>query len=365
MKLEIRTDVLKSGIAKIQHCLKDKSDQNPVLEHFLFEIKNKTLVIKATDTILTAIWFTAVDTEDTFSFSILGKSLVPLISSLDGEKVTLEFNLDTKGIKLTCSNYEWESSSGLIEDFPNIEIPLSLKEINLPNNFVTMLKSVFFSIHNKTDKVDLNSLCMDLNKDNSGNLSLISTDRARLSCAIYPITETEILRFVIPKASISEIIRLHPTVMLYSKDIKKIYFKTQDEFGTTIFQSLLNNALYPDIYGYLTKGFEDVKTTSVKKDDFIKVLKRIKLASDEEKRSALIDIQSDKMIFSAVSSRSKAKEILEVTGTETFKFDGNIDYLLEYLTLETSEQVAFKVVGKKCLIFDKENYRHVLSIKEA
>jgi len=363
MKLEIHKDKLKEIVGVLRSSL-SKGGIEPIYEHLLFEIKDKVLTVKSTDTKMATVFYCSIDNEDNFSFSLHGGTLSSVLASLDEDIVNLEYDSKTNDIKLTCGKYNLDSSSGDTLDFPTISIPKSLKVVKLPETFTTMLKSVSFSIGEDITKKDLNSLCMDINKDNSGRLSLISTDRIRLSYSSILIDETDTTRFIIPLNSVKEIEKFEPTHMMYGPEKQRIYFTKETSLGTFIFQTVLTNAVYPDIYTYLTEDFGEGKIIKMKRRDIIRVLKRVGLTSDKLNKCGTIDFNNGHLILSALSASSKSKEEIDIEspdGTPN-SFSINIGYVMDYLNQETRDEVDIKVINNSCLVFDKENYRHVLAV---
>jgi len=363
MRLEINKDNLKEIVSMLRNSL-SKGGIKPIFEHFLFEIENKKLTIKATDTRMASIFSCDVTSEDNFAFTLHGSTLASLLATLDGDLLVFEYDSANEDVKMTCGNYSLDASSANPLDFPSIQLPEELKEISLPKDFVGMLKSVSFSIGADISKKDLNSLCMDINKDNSGNISLVSTDRIRLSYSSTPTEEKDTARFVIPRSSVTEIEKFEPETMLYGPDKQRIYFRKKTSAGTYIFQTVLTNAVYPDIYTYLTDDFGAGKIITMKRRDILRVLKRIRLTSDKLNKSGTVDFGNGAMVLSALSASNKSKESIEMEALEgnPDSFSINIDYVMDYLNQETDDSINIKVIENSCLVFDKDNYRHVLAV---
>jgi len=363
MRLEIHKDRLKEVVGTLRNSL-SKGGIKPIYEHFLFEVENKILTIKATDTKMAAIFTCGTENEDNFSFTLHGPTLASLLSSLDDDNLIFEFDSVTNDVKLTCGKYKLDASSGDSAEYPRITIPQDLKEVKLPENFISMIKGVIFSIGTDPSKKDLNSMCMDINKDKSGKLSLLSTDRSRLSYSASDIEEKDPSRFIIPLSSVKEIEKFEPTHLRYGTAKQRIYFIKETPTGTFIFQTGLTNAVYPDIYKYLTDDFVEGKNIKLKRRDILRVLKRIRLTSDKLNKSGTIDFADGSMTLSALSASNKSKEELTVEAPEgnPESLSINLDYVLDYLNQETAEDVSIKVIENSCLIFDKDNYRHVLAV---
>jgi len=363
MRLDINKNKLKEITGVLRNSL-SKGGIKPIYEHFLFEVKDKTLTVKATDTKMASIFYCPVDNEESFSFTLDGGTLSSLLSTLDDDELSLEYNSTTRDVSLTCGKYNLDASSLDPAEFPTITIPASLKVVTLPDSFITMLKSVSFSIGADISKKDLNSLCMDINKDNSGNLSLVTTDRIRLSYSSIPIDEKDSTRFIIPLNSVKEIEKFEPTHMMYGPEKQRVYFTKETPMGTYTFQTVLTNAVYPDIYTYLTEDFGDGKVIKMKRRDIVRVLKRVGLTSDKMNKSGTMAFENGHLILSALSASNKSKEEIDIEAPEGTpdSFSINIGYVMDYLNQETRDDVDIKVIDNSCLVFDKENYRHVLAV---
>lgn len=364
MRLEFYKENLKEIVSILRSSL-SKGGIKPIYEHLLFDIKSKKLTIKATDTKIASIFYCNVICDGDFSFTMNGANLASLLATLDDDKLFFDYNSTTNDVRLTCGKYKLDASSCDVTEFPNISIPKNLKTIKLPEYFLKMLKSVSFSIGDDVSKKDLNSLCMDINKEGSGKMSMVSTDRIRLSFSSAKVEEgLEEVRFIIPKNSVEEIEKFDPSHMMYGPDKQRIYFNKETASGTFIFQTVLTNVVYPDIYTYLSADFEDGKVIKMKRRDILRVLKRVRLTSDRQNKSGTLDFSDSLMTLSALNASNKSKEEIEVQtingNPESFSI--NIDFLMDYLSQETEEDIEVKIIGNSCLVFDKENYRHVLAV---
>ena len=71
---------------------------------------------------------------------------------------------------------------------------------------------------------------------------------------------------------------------------------------------------------------------------------------------------NNSFLSSLGSSSNKSKEVIDISTEGEGEFSFSFDFVTDYLSQENDENICFKYVPYKCLIFDKENYRHVLSI---
>lgn len=366
MIFQINKDTLKKGVSKLKNTLA-KDSPRPITKHFLFEVKDKTLTMKSTNNSVSSVWTTKVDSEDSFAFTIPGDTFTSLISTLEHDVVTFDYSTATKDVKVTCGKYTWDASSGDVTEFPNITVPEDLEEVILPTEFQNLLRSVSFSISNDVTKMDLSSLCVDINRDKEGHVNLLSTDRIRLSCASFNLVlaSKNHIRFLIPRASLSEVMKFEPTKMSFDKDLRKVYFTQEDPTGTYTFQTVLANTVYPDIYTYLNGDFsKESELIQIQKQDLLRALKRTIITSD--KNIGRFTFNRGNLSIATLNeiNTSKSKEFLEINYNldNEITFSLNVNHLIDYLSQETLDVISFRIVGGKCLVFDKANYRHVLSV---
>lgn len=366
MIFQINKDTLKKGISRLKNTLA-KDSPRAVTKHYLFEIKDKKLTIKSTNNSVSSVWTTSVDSAEDFSFTVPGDTFTSLIGTLENDVVNFDYSPLSKDVAVTCGKYTWDASSGDVTEFPNIKVPEDLAEITLPADFQNLLRSVSFSISNDVTKMDLSSLCVDINKDKEGRINLLSTDRLRLSCASFNLDtgKKKHIRFLIPRNSLSEVMKFEPTRLGFDKDLRKAYFTQEDPTGVYTFQTILANTVYPDIYTYLSGDFfGNSEPVQMQRHDLVRALKRTLITSD--KNIGKFTFSKGNLSISTLNetNTSKSKEFLEAgynLDTEV-TFSVNVNYLLDYLTQETLDIVSFRVVNGKTLVFDKDNYRHVLSV---
>jgi len=366
MIFQINKDTLKKGISRLKNTLA-KDSPRPIIKHFLFEIKDKILTVKSTNNAVSSVWTTSIEATEDFSFTVPGDTFTSLIATLEHDVVSFDYAPMSKDVTVTCGKYTWDASSGDVTEFPNIKVPEDLQEIVLPLDFQSLLKSVSFAISNDVTKMDLSSLCFDINKDKEGVVNLLSTDRLRLSCASFNavIGSKEHIRFLIPRNSLSEVMKFEPTKIGFDKELRKAYFTQEDPTGVYTFQTVLSNTVYPDIYTYLNGAFSgESDPVQMQRHDLVRALKRTLITSD--KNIGKFTFSKGKLFISTLNetNTSKSKEFLEAgynLDTDV-SFSVNVNHLLDYLSQEPLDTVSFKVVNGKCLVFDKDNYRHVLSV---
>jgi len=362
MVFNIRRDNLKGAVLLLRSVL-EKDDNNPLYLHFLFELKDKKIKVTSTNGRYSLIWERDVDSYEEVKFTIPGITLGNLVATLDSDIVSFNYNEKTKDVKLTCGTYVWETASGVVADFPIVSIPSSLKEILLPRRFNSMLKDVFFSISDDKDKVDCNSLCIDL-CDKENKISLYSTDRHRLSLSHCEYEIDTPFRFLIRKKAVSKIMKLEPTTMCFSqsKDINSVYFKKEDEMGSFVLQTVLTDALFPEIHSYLGNAYSDAQILTIPhKSNFVRICKRMRLTTDPIKKECVLSIKDNELSLISGGDYNKSLDVFEVKSNITKSFQLNLDYLLEYLNLELNEEISLKVAAT-CVIFNKRDYRHFLAM---
>lgn len=365
MFFSVHKEKLKDGLNRIRNSLASGS-VNILLEHFFFDVNDGNLSVTATNINTYTVWETRVESEGNFSFTVSGSNFCSLVSSLDNDKIKFIFDKEENKVTLICGKYTWESISGEIKNYPKINIPENYEEHVLPQNFNNLLKKVFISISKDSAKTDLNSLCIEFNKDSNKKIKLIATDKYRLSCASIPFDDfEEYFQIILPRDSVSEIIKLSPTTFFMNENKNQIFFRYESPSGKFTFKTSTSNAVYPDISAYIDNEFKK-DFIHLKKSDLISSLKRIKIVTEKLEKISTVEFLNKKIIFSTENISSKAKEELPFSydGEEILNpFKVKVDFLLDYLGEEEGDKVSFKLIEGMCLVFEDKETRHVLAIE--
>ena len=92
----------------------------PILENFLFEIKDGTLNITASDLQTTIITTLDVETEEDCNVAVPAKMLVETLRNLPEQPVTFTIDLDSYSIEISSDNGRYKLTGENATDFPKV-----------------------------------------------------------------------------------------------------------------------------------------------------------------------------------------------------------------------------------------------------
>jgi len=168
--------------------------------------------------------------------------------------------------------------------------------------------------------------------------------------ALYSIKQEnqELLEFIIPKKSISEIRKLFSNEFEVFYDNINLIIKS--EFIT--FWTKLINGKFPDYKRIVPGGFKTKITLN--KNNFVNAIKKINIISNEVK----LTIDNSKIYFESISNESfEAKTDIDiVSNINNFTFAVNSRFLLDFCNVVDNDEIL--------LCLNDENVPFVLKEKE-
>lgn len=129
MKFKINSKVLEKLLSKIIPAVPSRTPM-PVLENFLFDIKEGSLTVCATDLEISLRSSLNVAADENIKIVVPARLLYDIIRSLDDTQITFETESNSK-IKLTSDNGLYNLSYSPSEDFPDIVEVSREKEVVL------------------------------------------------------------------------------------------------------------------------------------------------------------------------------------------------------------------------------------------
>ncbi len=148
MRFIVSTSTLLKQLQAVSGAL-SSSTVLPILENFLFQIKDGKLTISATDLQTSMTTFLPVETQENGRIAIPSRILLDTLKSLPEQPVT--FSVDDKTfaieIKAGDGNYKLSGENG--EDFPKIPVVENASSVNLPASVLAeAINKTIFAVSN-------------------------------------------------------------------------------------------------------------------------------------------------------------------------------------------------------------------------
>ena len=333
----------------------DKKSVVPILSHVLLDFNANGLTVKATDLDHSIIEKIPAQADTYGVVAVPAGTLCDVLRKIP-DKVTVEFSLIEKGEKLqvVAGRSKFELSTLSSEDFPQISVLENSCHFNLKaadlNKLITRTK---FSISPEENRHNLNGIFLHKEDD---MLKAASTDGHRLSVSAIPLKAKESIQGVI--ISRKTVLEVKKLLDVTEGEVVVTFTANQVQFslGNVLFIAKLVDGNFPDYKRVIPST--DVSFFTVKRSDFIEVVDRVAVISDDKGRAIKLEANKNSLSCYVANSRvGSGKDEVDIT------YDGddwvagfNSSYLLD---------VAQTLQGEQLKVYVKESLAPILIVDES
>ncbi len=342
MKLEILQENFNSALTLVCRILSAKP-QLPILSHILLEAKNGKLTLTSSNQEITITTEIGAKIISDGAITIPGRTLLEIVSSLSAEKITLEVEESTVGLK--AGGFKASINGTSAKEYPSLIPSVSPKEPSLTipaKQFKDLISKTVFSCASDEGRAVLTG---ELFKLIDGRLTVATTDGFRLSVVQQEETVKDWkTSVVIPAKTMVEVEKILTDSKAGKVDIilleetNQIYFNAGD---IKIYSSLITGT-FPD-YEKIIPAKSLFKIV-IEANELVKA---VRLASVFARESAnIVKFQTSNLPAGEAGFKLKisanAPEVgdnesevdVKVEGemTEEFSIAFNFHYLLDFLS---------------------------------
>lgn len=350
MKIHLEKNLLEKELSKIIRAVSSKTPL-PILSHILLKTEKENILnIYATDLEIGIQTSLNIQVLKEGSFCIPAKIFTEIINQLEEEEIVIEKKENF--VELRTNNKIYKINILSEEDFPKIPQPGDLPTLVIKQNQLKeLLKECVFSASSEEEtQAVLTGVLVYLKGQ---ILTLISTDGRRLSKVenklkeIFPKEE----KFIVPSRSLFELIR----ILEDNKEEVKIYTNPYQVFfqiGKILFYSRMIEGQYPSYEKVIIKKNEVNISFNIKREEFLKSLKRISILACERENPNLVkfSIEKEKLVItSSTQDLGNAYEEIEIKNKkgDNLKISFNSKYIIELLNNLKEEEVEFNLKNEK------------------
>jgi len=316
MEFKINSKILEKLLTKIIPAVPSRTPM-PILENFLFEIKDGLLTVYATDLEIALKSSMNIVAEENMRLVIPARLLFDIVKSL--QDMTVKFEITSNGkVSLQTDTGVYTVSYLLPEEFPDVpSFPQvsdndSLSEITISG---AELKRAIDQTSFAMSKEDMRPAMMGTLFDFSENgLRFVTTDGHRLVNLLKKNIKGSVAeQYIIPERAISVLSKI-----LDEREVRLILSKTHIAFRVSDLEFItrLIGQKYPDFNSVIP--LENENKLKIKAGDLISVIKRMLLFSPTSSRKVKFSITKNNIEISAedIDQGSFAKEnvMCEYTG---------------------------------------------------
>lgn len=312
----------------------------PILEDFLFDIREGKLLATATDLDTTMSVEMEVDAKENFKIAIPAKILLDSLKALPEQPITIAIDEQTNAIEMTTDNGKYKLSGENSADFPKEPVADDTDEINISSNVLSNgIQKTLFAVSSDELRIAMTGVFFQL--DDNG-LTLVATDAHKLvKFNRSDINAANPSSFIVPKKALN----LLKSILSNNETTVSILYNKSNAFFT--FDNIklicrLIDAKYPDYNAVIPK--ENPNLLTLNKDDLHASLRRTSIFSNKTTHQVVLKLAGSEMSVSAqdldFSNEASEKLICEYQGNP-MEIGFNAKFLIEMLaTLDAQEIVV-------------------------
>ena len=359
MKISCTQENLNQGLFVVSH-LATKSTALPILNNILFQVKNKTIKLSATNLEIGINCTIRGKVEQDGEFTVQSRLLADYVGFLPKEQIDLKAPNETKEgqdqiLSVSCKNHATKIKGQPAIDFPVIPtIEKSNPYVLNCQDFRQAVSQVIFAVSVNETRPEINGVFFNFF---NGKLTLAATDSYRLAEKIIdldPKSTDKEKKVIVPVKTLQELLRIlggfKDPAAISNIDSVKIYISENQilfSLGDIELISRLVEGQYPDYQQIIPK---EAKTTSiVEGSELIKATKTTSLFTRSGIYDVSLEFSPDK---NEVVVNSANNQLGESTSRLTSESSGekngivvNYRYLLDGLQNINSDQVEISVIN--------------------
>ncbi|HUX60455.1 MAG TPA: DNA polymerase III subunit beta [Ignavibacteriaceae bacterium] len=347
MEFKVNSKTLEKLLSKIIPAVPSRTPM-PILENFLFEIKDGLLTVCATDLEISLRSSINVSADENKKMVIPARLLYDIIRSLGDTQIHFETETNSK-IKILTDNGVYNIGYYSPEDFP--AIPNVSGEFEIIINGSDLKKAIdqtAFAMSKEDMRPAMTGTLFEFTNE---GLRFVTTDGHRLVKFIYKEIKTnKDEQYVVPERAISVLSKI-----LNENDVKIFLSKTNISFQTNDMEFItrLIGEKYPSYSSVIP--IENENILKVKTNDLLSSIRRMLLFSASNSKQVKFSINKNLLEVSAEDidhgSNAKEKVFCEYSG-ESMDIGFNTSYVNDILSHVGDEDVIFKLHSptKACII---------------
>lgn len=338
MDFKINSKVLEKLLSKIIPAVPSRTPM-PILENFLFEIKDGSLTVSATDLEIALRSSINITAEKNMKMVVSARLLYDIIRTLDDALIS--FSIDAKGkMKINTDKGVYNLSYSPSEDFPDMPSVSKEKEVVINGtDLKKALDQTAFAMSKEDMRPAMTGTLLEFSQE---GLRFVSTDGHRLVKFINKMFVSDVQeQYIIPERAISVLLK-----SLGDQDVKIYLSKTYASFhiNELEFITRLIGEKYPAYNSVIPMENENVLT--VNRTELLSTVKRMMLFSNSNSKQVKFSITGNALDVSAedIDHGSDAKEtiVCEYNG-DPMEIGFNTTYVNDILSHLEGEQVTFKL----------------------
>lgn len=314
----------------------------PILENFLFEIKENILTISATDLQTSMITSLGIEAKEDGRIAIPAKILVETLKTLSDQPISFSVNSDNYAIEISAGDGKYKLSGENAEDFPKIPTVEEAAAVSMPSRVLAdAINKTLFAVSGDELRPAMTGVFCQLSPEGS---TFVATDGHKLvRYNRKDIQSAGLSTLILPKKALGLLKSSLPgedTEVSMEYNATSAFFK----FGETSLICRLIDERYPD-YEAVIPQVNPSKLT-IDRVLFLNSLRRIVIYANKTTHQVRLKIVGSELYISSedLDFANEAHERLSCQFEgEDMEIGFSARFLIEMLNILDSEEVVLEM----------------------
>jgi DNA polymerase-3 subunit beta len=341
MKFIVSSSVLLKNLQLISGVI-NPSNTLPILDDFMFELKDKKLIITASDLETTMSVNVALDMADeTGVVTIPAKLLLDTLKTFANVPITVSIDKETLMIELSAGEGKFKLSGHKSDEFPLTPVIEEATSIKVSSG---VLKKAFnktlFATGNDELRPVMSGVFCELSPE---DMTFVATDAHKLVRYRRTDAHTEAAAsFILPKKPLNQLTNILPEDITVDIDYNQT--NASFTFENVNLVCRLIDGRYPNYEAVIPK--DNPNTLTIERSPFISAIKRVALYANQSTNQVRLKIGGKELTLSAedIDYANEAKERLTCSyDGEDIEIGFNSKFLLEMLNNLESDMIKLEM----------------------
>lgn len=314
----------------------------PILENFLFEIKDNTLTISATDLQTSMVTSLPIEAKEEGRVAMPSKILIDTLKTLPDQPVAFSVDTNTLAIEISAGDGKYKLSGENADDFPKIPTVENVSMVKIAGAALAeAINKTIFAVSNDELRPAMSGVYVQLNEQ---NITFVATDAHRL--VRYRRTDVgaeKATSIILPKKALHLLKSSLPTD---DTEVSLEYNTTNAffQFGSIHLICRLVDERYPDYEAVIPQNNPNKLT--VDRSQFLNTLRRVVIFANKTTHQVRLKINGSELHISAedldFSNEAHERLSCQFEG-EDMEIGFNAKFLVEMLNNLSCEEVVLEM----------------------
>lgn len=341
MKFVVSTSTLLKQLQAVNGA-SSSSTVLPILDNFLFELKDGTLIISATDLQTSMITSLPVESEENGKIAIPSKILIDTLKTLPDQPISFTIDNSTFAIEINADNGRYKLSGENGEDFPKIPEVENASSVGLPASVLAeAINKTLFAVSNDELRPAMTGVYCELSPE---HITFVSTDAHKLARYRRKDTRSDsAASFIIPKKALVLLKSSLPAEDL-TVSVKYNHTSAFFHFGNIHLICRLIDERYPDYEAIIPRNNPNKLT--IDRSLFLNCLKRVVIFANKATNQVRLKVGGNELNISSedldFSNEAHERLSCQYEGQD-MEIGFNAKFLIEMLSNLSGEEVIFEM----------------------